>query len=249
MVKKSAKPWLIVAAVVFLLGCNSTPQKDQLDPEPKAELMVSENYIPVVQKDKTGLPVPYVAAPNPYSGQKGRIDKEAIVQFIDAQRAYSAGNYAQAKIMAQSLTVNYKKLSGPWVLLGDIELEEKQLEAAEAAYATAIIVNQDNVNAYLKQALVQREQGEYLEAQNTLVEALQSWPDFPEAHLNLAIVYDLYLNHPIRAQRHYEAYQFLTDAKDANGQRWLEEIQVRTGLPLQLQVGDDQAPEVELGDE
>ena len=82
---------------------------------------------------------------------------------------------------------------------------------AKSDYEEAIRINKDNVNAYLRLALAQRELGEFILAQNTYSEALAIWPDFPEAHLNLSILYDLYLNHPIRAQEHMEAYQFLTN--------------------------------------
>ena len=72
--------------------------------------------------------------------------------------------------------------------------------------------------------------GEFNVAQNTLALALQIWPDFPEAHLNLSILYDLYLNDPKSAQQHMEAYVFLNGNKNAQSEQWLAEIQGRTGI-------------------
>ena len=72
---------------------------------------------------------------------------------------------------------------------------------------------------------------------STYAEALSVWEDFPEAHLNLAVLYDIYLNDPLQAQQHMEAYQFLTEEKDAKTAEWLQEIQSRTGIAPNLYIG------------
>jgi tetratricopeptide (TPR) repeat protein len=91
-------------------------------------------------------------------------------------------------------------------------------------------VNKNNVNAYIALGQLQRKQGYFSDAQNTYLEALNVWKDFPEAHLNLAILYDLYVNEPEEAQKHYEAYDFLTGRKDEKVKKWLVEVKQRTGI-------------------
>ena len=251
MVKKSVKTLLLVCATgIALSRCNSTPTKSAADlSQERAELRSSEQFIPVIEFDKLALPLVYERSADPYSTQKGRIDKQSIMQFIEINRLYQGGNLVDAEAAATNLTLSEPTLSGPFVVLGDIAVDKNDFASAELHYAKAIETNNKNINAYLKLALVQRQQGKYLPAQNTLVYALETWPDFPEAHKNIAIIYDLYLNHPIRAQRHLEAYQFLTDGKDAQAQQWLDEIQSRSGLAINLQVGADQRPELEQADE
>ncbi|WP_143247454.1 tetratricopeptide repeat protein [Agaribacterium haliotis] len=253
MVKKSVKTMLVALAASSMVACTSTPTK-QAELAANGEtaqlnLLASEQFIPQIQYDKQNLPLPYEAEANPYSRQQGRIDKQAIVQFIDAQRQFDAGKLDLALSQAQALTETEPKLSGPWLIIGNVAAEREQLDKAQQAYSSAIDTNAKNVNAYLRLALTQRRSGEYLLAQNTLVRALETWPDFPEAHLNIAVLYDIYLNHPIRAQRHYEAYQFLSHGKDAEANKWLAEVQSRTGLASKLEVGMDQRPELELEDE
>ena len=94
-------------------------------------------------------------------------------------------------------------------------IAEKQKKHAEAIghYKKAISVNRNNVNAYIALAIVQRSRGLFSGAHQTYLAALGIWKDFPEAHLNLAILYDLYLNQAEAAQQHYEAYDFLTGKK------------------------------------
>lgn len=231
---------LLVCVAIVLSGCNSsTPTIDLTSEEAALQLMSTGEFIPTLEKDKEGLLIPYEPQVNPYEALRGRIKKESVAQFIQAQRAFKAENYGEAKSILESLVEHDTKLSGPWVMLGDIELKgeggKPNLVEAEAAYNTAIGITPENINAYLKLALVQRKLGKFLHAQNTYAAVLAVWKDFPEAHLNLAILYDLYLNHPIRAQKHMEAYQFLTDGENTQVSMWLENLQQRTGIAPSLE--------------
>lgn len=225
----------LFAGQLVLLGCMSSAPKKELSMEGNApRLSETQLYIPVLQKNKEGAYIPYEPAENPYALQKGRIKKASVLAFIDAQRAFKQEKYNESKAILESLTAENKKLSGPWVMLGDIAFESGDYETAEAHFVKALSINEQNMNAYLRLALSQRHQGKYILSQNTYAEALGVWPDCPEAHLNLAILYDIYLNHPIRAQKHMEAYQFLTNEDDGQAAKWLEEIKSRTGIATEL---------------
>lgn len=227
---------LICAAVLLgLVACGGAPVKKNLVDESAPRDMVSTlEFIPVVKQDKEGAQLPYAPQVNPYLLQKGKINKQSALKFIEAKRAISSRNYAKANSLLDDLTSSDDKLSGPWLLKGDLAVAESNFDAAVESYAKAIDVNPKNVNAYLRLALNQRKQGKFLVAQNTYAEVLKVWKDFPEAHLNLAVLYDLYLNHPIRAQKHVEAYQFLTGEENTEVANWLEEIQTRTGIQTSL---------------
>lgn len=180
--------------------------------------------------------IPYQAVINPYLLQKGKIEPVLIAQFIEARQAYQGNELNRAKQILQEMLKSSKNLSGPLVLLGDIERQHGNFAEATKQYQQALLINKYNVNAYIRLARVQRQQGEFIQAQNVYVKALSIWRDFPEAHLNLAILYDMYLNKEIEAQRHLEAYQFLTRGKDKKRAGWLSEIQQRTGKSVLLEV-------------
>ncbi|PCK04841.1 MAG: hypothetical protein COA42_18740 [Alteromonadaceae bacterium] len=225
----------IITSLALGSGCNSTSVKPEVESDAVVVTMLStEEYIPQLSLDKEGLTLPYMPSIDPYSLQKGQLKKQDIVTFIEAKRAVDQGKGSEAKILLSMLIDRKPKLSGPWVLLGDLAFAEKDLSLAVRQYQKAIDLNPGNINAHLKRALTQRMQGEFLEAQNSYALALTRWPDFPEAHLNLAILYDIYLNHPIRAQRHYEAYQFLTGGHNTKVKGWLDEVQQRTGIARKL---------------
>jgi tetratricopeptide (TPR) repeat protein len=220
-----------------LVGCATSDAKLKIvtDASVQAEMVATLQYIPVQAKDADGVAAPYEPRENPYLSQRSRVDKDSLINFIEARRAYKAGQYDQAKRVLSALTVQNKGLSGPWVLLGDIAIEADDHQQALAYYAKAVEINLLNINAYLRLAKAQRLRGHFLHAQNTYAKVLSIWPDFPEAHLNLAILYDVYLNHPLRAQKHMEAYQFLTGSANKEVAAWLSEIQQRTGVAPSFQ--------------
>jgi tetratricopeptide (TPR) repeat protein len=140
------------------------------------------------------------------------------------------GNLKGARVRLLGMTTKYPTLSGPWVKLGQIAEKRKKYDEAVKDYTNAINANRNNVNAYIALALLQRNLGKFTAAQKAYLDVLAIWKDFPEAHLNLAILYDLYMNRPEYAQKHYEAYEFLTGGKDTNVHKWLVEIRQRTGI-------------------
>jgi len=227
---------LLVLWIGLLVGCGSTGVKDSVDSAAaEPQLMDTIPFIPVQEYDeKTSAFLPYIARGNPYLALKGRINKHAVTKFIQARRLYKTKDFQQVEVIIDEIVEIDKKLSGPWVIRADIAVEQERLENAIQSYQKAIEINSSNINAYIKLAKTQRVSGRFIEAQNTYADALSIWPDFPEAHLNLGILYDLYLNHPLRAQRHMQAYQFLTDGKNQQVSAWIAEIQNRTGVKTTL---------------
>lgn len=237
---------LLLCACLFVTACATGPgqskSKAAAGKPVEINLVSTEEFIPAPKKDSAGVAIPYEAMPNPYALQKGKIKKESVASFIEAKRSLKLKQYAQAEATLMAITTDDKALSGPWVVLGDIANEQKNYDKAITSYQKAISLNDKNVNAYMHLALAQRQHGDFLKAQNTYAKILSIWRDCPEAHLNLAVLYDLYLNHPLRAQKHMEAYQFLTSGQNQEVAQWLIEIQQRTGVAPTLNI---EAPKAE----
>ena len=224
---------ILTGLLLVLTGCSSTPKKAEIaivtDQSATPDMLGTEQYLPFIQIDQeTGKRLPYARKLNPYLQEKGQLDKNIIMQFIEARREIKTKNFAQAEKLLKSIMQQNKQLSGPLVLLGDIAKQKKKSEEAINHYAQAIVVNSNNVNAYIRLATIQRESGLFKHAQNTYAKALSKWSDFPEAHLNLSILYDVYLNQPQIAQKHLEAYQLLTQQRHAKVEGWLKDIRQRT---------------------
>ena len=231
----------VLLAAILVSGCSATmPGIRAAQSLPVITANTVGNRIPVSSSadetlprqeySSTGEKVPYVMQPNPYTTESGSVPAEARSIFIAADNRLQDGDLAGANSTFTMLTEKYPSLSGPWVRLGVIAEEQGRFLEAIRHYRKAIEVNRNNVNAYMALGLIQRKQGYFSEAFQTYLDALSVWKDFPEAHLNLAILYDLYLNNPEEAQKHYEAYYFLTGEKDEKVHKWLVEVKHRTGI-------------------
>ncbi len=228
----------LLAVAMLMLGCGTSSRvKDGTLAGVAPKLVPTEVYLPIDQFDKEGVKLPYEVSINPYAEQSGRIKKESVTRYIEARRAYKSKEYAVAAEKLHALTREDEKLSGPWVMLGDIATKQGEKDDATELYQKAIEVNAQNINAYIRLAKVLRIQGQFIQAQNLYAEALALWPDFPEAHLNLAILYDIYMNMPKAAQQHMETYQFLTGNKDEQVATWLVDLRSRTGLEYSIRAG------------
>ena len=217
------------AGKVGSIGADRTVSAGHRAPQ-RVQAPTSSAPLPRQAYDSAGQKVAYVPQPNPYTTETVVVPSEARSIFFAGSGMLRIGDLKGARRQFQTLTEKFPDLSGPWVKLGVIAEKEEQYEDAIKHYKKAISVNRNNVNAYIALGLVQRRQGYFSDAQTTYLDALEVWRDFPEAHLNLGILYDLYVNQPEEAQKHYEAYYFLTGEKDKNVHKWLVEVKRRTGV-------------------
>jgi len=232
---------------VFINGCSSLmPAMQQeshrgVDKSPVETIAaVEKSQRELVRFDAAPLPrqayspsgekLPYIQHPNPYTADVTTVPADARSTFVVASYLLRDGKLKDARTQFKKLTEKYPTLSGPWVKLAAIAEKREKYDEAANYYEKAIDVNENNVNAYIALGLLQRRQGQFTDAQNTYIKALNVWNDFPEAHLDLAILYDLYLNEPEAAQKHYEAYYFLTSERDEKVHKWLVEVRRRTGI-------------------
>ncbi len=70
-----------------------------------------------------------------------------------------------------------------------------------------------------------REAGDFDKAAETYLKALGEDEHAAMTHLNLGILYDLYLGKPGRALYHYTEYQFLTEGQDRTVLGWIKDLE------------------------
>ena len=248
---RGATRGLAVCCVVLLSACagNSTKPESPavaeagvLQPDnSQPQLLPTDGYLPQQKKDAQGKWLSYDAIKNPYLANKSQVNKGSVLLFIEAQKAWRDEDYTTVEQKLNVIVNNDKALSGPWVMRARLSLKREQYEKAEEQLLKALALNSENVNAYPLLAQVQRLQGKFFHAQNTLARALSLWPDFPEAHYNLALLYDAYLNKEVAAQQHLEAYLFLEKEVEPAVYAWLKDIASRTGVQ-QSSVGKQTNP-------
>ena len=149
---------------------------------------------------------------------------------IDYQRAVVAmksGKTKRAFNLFNSISKRYPGFSGPQLNIGLLYLKANKLEYAEKAFKRAIQINRDNAVGYNLLGVVYRRNGKFIEAKKSYIQALSKNSKYANAHLNLGVLYDLYLNDTERALHHFEQYQVFNGSADKKVTNWILELKRR----------------------
>ncbi len=181
-----------ISALLFLVvlsGCSVMPVGE---PEPTLE---PEPVVPVAQLE---IPIE-VDIPQIRSGNEALFDRALELMEGDQLEA--------AEVLLLEITESQTNLAGPWVNLGLIAERRNDNSSAEASYLKAIEANPANCDALNQLGVLAREAGEFDQAETYYKRCVEANPAYPRAHLNLAILYELYLGRLTDALASYQAYQ------------------------------------------
>jgi tetratricopeptide (TPR) repeat protein len=174
---------------------------------------------------KTEPVTPLVAEPVTVSA----IPAAAHSAFDEAMRALQAGQTDQASLSLQELAVKYPALSSPLINLGLMEQKQNRHEAAVVYFTRALERDAKSAFTNTHLGISYRQLGKLKEAEAAYRAAININASYALAHLNLGILYDLYLQQPTQAVQEYETYQGLLATPDAKVATWLKEVKGRLG--------------------
>ena len=149
--------------------------------------------------------------------------------YAKALQLMQAGDYQAALPVLLDFIDKNETLAGPYVNLGIVYQRTEQHEAAMTALKRAIELNPDNAVAHHQLGILYREQGEFESARGAYQTAIELDADYALAHRNIGILYDLYLGQATLALEHYQKYRELAVEPDPNVDRWLVDLQRRSG--------------------
>jgi len=153
----------------------------------------------------------------------------ALQQAYDQALAHlRAGRDKEAEQALLALTLRAPELSGPHANLGVVYRRSGRTKEAIEALNRAIALNPRRAVYYNELGIINRQEGKFDDARRAYRKALDTDPDYALAHLNIAILYDLYLQEPKQALPHYQRYQQLRPAEDRTVANWIIELQRRT---------------------
>jgi Tfp pilus assembly protein PilF len=196
---------LIILSVITLLltACGSMPGK-----------------VSSVTKDKDAAPIVVVK-------QNYKVSASVEQQFTYGIEAMSAEDYPQAIEIFKKVAQKEPRASGPWVNIAIAYRKLDQIDKADKAIETAVKLNPKNPYALNQAGIIKREQGAFEEAQSLYKNALAEYPNYSNAHLNLAILCDLYLQKIVCAKSHYQAYQEIEKNDDKQVIAWMNDLSRR----------------------
>lgn len=111
--------------------------------------------------------------------------------------------------------------------LGLLYFHQGNLQQAKQAFLQAIEQDKNDAVAYNHLAVIQRQQGEFKQALFNYYKAIKAQPEYANAHLNLGILLDLYIQDLPKALEQYEIYQQLTGNSNDQVTKWIADTKRR----------------------
>ena len=158
------------------------------------------------------------------------IPPEAQSKFTRAMNQVYAGKLDEGALLLEQIAASYPTLSVPYINEGMMYLKANQFEAAERALKHAVERDAKSAVANNYLGVAQRNLGKFKDAEASYQTALTADDNYAVAHLNLAVLYDLYLQKPELALPHYDRYQELVPTPDTKIAGWIKEIRTRMGV-------------------
>jgi len=165
------------------------------------------------------------AGPNPYLEGRGTVPDAAQRQFEQAQARIDARQWQDALRELQALTQAYPELSGPALNLALVYQQTGDPGQAQHWFLQSLSINPDNIAAYNEYGIFLRKQGRFREAETVYLQALDRWAGCADTHLDIGILYDLYLGERDKALQHYRRYQSLTGEQDRVVAGWITDLE------------------------
>lgn len=158
------------------------------------------------------------------------IPAEAQGLFDEALQALQAGQTEQANLSFKELVARYPTFSSPLINLGIMEQKANRHEAAIGYFKRALQLDATSVLANTNLGMSYRQLGQFKAAEAAYLAAIAADPAYARVHLNLGVLYDMYLQQPQQAIQEYETYQSLQSSPDAKVDKWLKDVKGRLNL-------------------
>lgn len=150
-------------------------------------------------------------------------------RFRRATALLLEGRLVEAEALLLQITDDQPELAGPWINLAQVYEAQARDDEALAALEQAVLANPGNCAARTELGVLLRRRGALDEAESHYLACLERQPDYPAAHLNLGILYDLYLGRWDLALEAYRRYQSLLDEPDKRVNGWVVDLERRLG--------------------
>lgn len=192
----------VIIMLLFLAGCATAPA-----PAPDSEQ-------PPETAAAGGMP------------QK-KVTPEVQQAFDKAVATLRSGAYKQAVREFNNVSRLAPKLAAPYINQAIAYRQMGDLLLAEKATQEALKRDNKSPEALNMLGLIKRANGDFKAAKNSYQQAISIQPDYAEAHLNLAMLCDIYLVDWPCAKTHYDRFQAIVGQPDKQVKGWVADLDRR----------------------
>ncbi len=172
-------------------------------------------------------PATATATAKPGSNVEPVVNAQWQQAYERALASLKANRLPDAERELTALVALEPKLAGPHANLGIVY--HRMGRAADAVRALERAVELNPRPAYYNElGVVHRTAGRFDSAQRAYTRALELDADYAYAHLNLGILYDMYLQQLDKALPHYERYRALAPNEAGTVIKWIADLKQRS---------------------
>ncbi len=154
------------------------------------------------------------------------VPADVRTRYEQAVAVMAAGDLTEAELRFDAFVLQHPGYPGAHVNLAIVHAEQGNDDAAEASILEALDLDPQHAAALNQLGILRRKQGRFAEAEAAYLKAVTADPGYALAHYNLAVLYELYLQHLEPALQHFEAYQEL-GGEDEQVARWIVDLRRR----------------------
>lgn len=151
--------------------------------------------------------------------------------YIEAVDSLKRGDTEQAIELLMQVSTDAPDKPYVFTNLGLAYFKLKKMDLAEQAFQEAISRSKKDAVAYNHLGILLRYKGQFEEARKRYQRAIAIDSNYAYAHLNLGILFDIYLQDLKMALQQYEKYQALIGEEDKQVAGWITDIQRRLKTP------------------
>ena len=138
--------------------------------------------------------------------------------------ALSNNNDATAERIFNEFLQDTPELAGPYTNLALIHFKRKEYDQSLELVNTALLRNPEQAQAYQLRGQIFLAKRKINDAKKDYIKAIELKPDYINAHYNLALLNDIYLQEIALAIKHYEIYLSLINEPDEATQEWINHL-------------------------
>jgi tetratricopeptide (TPR) repeat protein len=169
----------------------------------------------------------------PFTDSKTTLSSENNEAYAEAISAMKSGDIESAHTLLINLINQQPNLSNAHVNLGIIFITKKSFNEAENSFNLALKIDPNNIYALNQLGYIYRINGDFPKAKASYEKAIDINSDYANAHLNLGILYDLYMYDLENAIEQYKIYTNLSK-EDKKVDKWIVDLERRLKKSLAL---------------